>query len=146
MSVDGKIADFSHSNARFGSISDKKHLEKQIAAADAVLFGGRTLRAYGTTLTVSHPELLHHRKCNGKAPQPVHVVISHSGKFNPDLRFFQQPVERWLISTATGAIFWQKRTEFKHILVFETPTGKVDIPRALEQVKMLPHQWKVRDF
>lgn len=137
MSADGKIADFTYSSARFGSISDKKHLETQIAAADAVLFGARTLRAYGTTLTVSHPELLHHRKCNGKAAQPVHIVISDSGKFNPDLRFFQQPVERWLVSTASGAIFWQTRTEFKRILVFETPTGKVDIPAALEHMTIL---------
>ncbi|AFY55592.1 pyrimidine reductase, riboflavin biosynthesis [Rivularia sp. PCC 7116] len=137
MSADGKIADVNRSPARFGSIADKAHLEKQIARSDAVLFGADTLRAYGTTLTVSHPDLLQHRLVNGKPSQPIHIVISNSGKFNPDLRFFKQPVERWLISTATGAMFWQARAEFKRILVFETPTGEVDIYAALQQLTIL---------
>ena len=92
MSADGKIADVTRSPARFGSKNDKTHLEKQIATKDAVLFGAGTLRAYGKTLTVSHPDLLQHRSGNGKPPQPVHIVISDSGKLNPGLRFFQQPV------------------------------------------------------
>ncbi|MEA5596299.1 RibD family protein [Rivularia sp. UHCC 0363] len=137
MSADGKIADVSRSSARFGSITDKAHLETQVAARDAVLFGAETLRAYGTTLTVSHPELLKHRKHNGKPPQPIHIVISNSGKFNPDLRFFQQPVERWLVSTATGAKFWRSRPEFKRILVFETPAATVDIRAALQHLTIL---------
>ncbi len=131
MSADGKIADVTRSSARFASITDKAHLEKQIAYRDAVLFGAGTLRAYGTTLTVSHPDLLEHRKSNGKPPQPIHIVISDSGQLEPDIRFFQQPVERWLVSTATGARFWQDRREFQRILVFETATGKVDLRAAL---------------
>lgn len=134
MSADGKIADVTHSPARFGSKNDKAHLEKQIATQDAVLFGASTLRAYGTTLTVSHPDLLQHRSSNGKPPQPVHIVISDSGEFNPGLRFFQQPVERWLVSTATGAKFWQTRGEFTRILVFDTPSGKIDIRAAFKHL------------
>ena len=137
MSADGKIADVTQAPARFGSKNDKAHLEKQIATKDAVLFGAGTLRAYGTTLTVSHPELLQHRKSNGKPPQPIHIVISDSGELNPDIRFFQQPVERWLITTATGANFWQTRPEFKRILVFDTPAGKVDIRAAFKYLTML---------
>lgn len=137
MSADGKIADVTRSPARFGSQTDKAHLEKQIAIADAVLFGAGTLRAYGTTLTVSHPDLLKHRKSNGKPPQPINIVISDSGQLNPELRFFQQPVERWLISTATGATFWQARPEFQRTLVFETLTGKVDICAALQHLTTL---------
>ncbi|MBV6622303.1 MAG: RibD family protein [Rivularia sp. (in: Bacteria)] len=137
MSADGKIADVTKAPARFGSIADKAHLEQQIARSDAVLFGAQTLRAYGTTLTVSHRELLQHRLINGKPSQPIHIVISNSGDFNPDLRFFKQPVERWLISTATGAMFWQARAEFKRILVFETATGEVDIRAALQQLTIL---------
>ena len=72
MSADGKIADVNRSPARFGSINDKAHLEKEIATKDGVLVGAGTLRAYGTTLTVSHPDLLKNRQCNGKSPQPVH--------------------------------------------------------------------------
>lgn len=151
MSADGKIADFRRSPARFGSRADKAHLEKQIAASDAVLFGAGTLRAYGTTLTVSQPILLQHRMQEGKPAQPIHIVITHSADLNPEIKFFQQPVKRWLLTTAAGAIFWQSRTlsltgemptqnftsKFEQILVFETRTGKIDILAALQHLAFI---------
>jgi 5-amino-6-(5-phosphoribosylamino)uracil reductase len=137
MSADGKIADIRRSPARFGSKDDKTHLEKQIAASDAVLFGASTLRAYGTTLTVSHPTLLEHRTREGKPLQPVHIVITHSANLNPGINFFKQPVKRWLLTTTGGAISWQGRSEFEQILVFETPTGKIDTPAALQHLATL---------
>ena len=135
MSADGKIADVKRSPARFGSLADKAHLEKQVAASDAILFGAGTLRAYGTTLTVSHPQLLQQRRHQGKFAQPVHIVVTHSGKLNPEIRFFKQPVQRWLLTTALGALFWQARTEFEQILILETSTGKIDISTALEHLR-----------
>ena len=47
MSVDGKIADFRRSPARFGSLVDKIHLEKQIAASDGILLGRSGVRRVG---------------------------------------------------------------------------------------------------
>ena len=137
MSADGKIADFRRSPARFGSGADKAHLEKQIAVSDAVLFGAGTLRAYGTTLTVSHPMLLQHRLLAGKTPQPVHIVITHSADLNPEISFFRQPIKRWLLTTTVGALSWQGRSEFEQILVFETPTGKIDTIAALQHLALL---------
>ncbi|NDJ21742.1 riboflavin deaminase [Nostoc sp. B(2019)] len=137
MSADGKIADIRRSPARFGSRADKAHLEKQIAASDAVLFGAGTLRAYGTTLTVSHPTLLEHRTREGKPQEPVHIVITHSANLNPEIKFFKQPVKRWLLTTTTGAISWKGRSEFEQILVFETPTGKIDTLAALQHLATL---------
>nr|WP_174763010.1 RibD family protein [Anabaena sp. UHCC 0187] len=137
MSADGKIADVSRSPARFGSVADKAHLEKQIAASDAVLFGAGTLRAYGTTMTISKPILLQQRTIVNKHPQPVHIVISHSANLNPDIKFFQQPVRRWLLTTSLGSDFWQKRSEFEQVLVFETPTGEIDILAALKYLTSL---------
>ncbi len=137
MSADGKIADFRRSPARFGSEVDKIHLEKQIAASDAVLFGAGTLRAYGTTMTISQTILLQQRKIANKHPQPVHIVISHSGNLNPDIKFFQQSLRRWLLTTSKGANFWQKRSEFEKVLVFETSTGKIDILAALKYLASL---------
>ncbi|MBE9205050.1 RibD family protein [Nostoc sp. LEGE 06077] len=137
MSADGKIADFRLSPARFGSGADQAHLEKQIAASDAVLFGAGTLRAYGTTLTVSHPTLLQHRIKEGKTPQPVHIVITQSADFNPEIKFFKQPIKRWLLTTTVGASIWQGRSEFEQILVFDTPTGKIDTTAALQHLASL---------
>ncbi|MBD2214180.1 RibD family protein [Calothrix sp. FACHB-156] len=137
MSADGKIADFRRSPARFGSKADKAHLEKQIAASDATLFGAGTLRAYGTTLTVSHPTLLQNRTQAGKSTQPVHIVITQSSNLNPEIHFFQQPVPRWLLTTTAGASFWRGRSEFEQILVFETPQGKIDLLAALQHLALL---------
>jgi 5-amino-6-(5-phosphoribosylamino)uracil reductase len=102
MSADGKIADQARSPARFGSAADKLHLETQIAQADAVLFGAGTLRAYGTTLSITDPALLAQRRQQGKPDQPIHLVYSPSGKLDPQMRFFQQPVPRWLVTRADG--------------------------------------------
>ncbi len=98
MSADGKITDTALTAARFGSANDKSHLEKQVANSDAVLFGNGTLRAYGTTMRVISPDLLEQRKLQGKPPQPVQIVCSRSREFDPNWRFFQQPVPRWLLT------------------------------------------------
>jgi 5-amino-6-(5-phosphoribosylamino)uracil reductase len=118
MSVDGKIADIEHSPARFGSAVDKRHLETQIAQADGILFGAGTLRAYGTTLTVSQPQLLQKRRALRIPTQPVQIVCSGSGAIDPELRFFRQPVPRWLLTSAEGLAFWQGRPEFERVLLF----------------------------
>ena len=102
MSADGKITDCALTAARFGSANDKSHLEQQVANSDAVLFGNGTLRAYGTTLRVISPDLLEQRKVQGKPPQPVQIVCSRSRQFDPNWRFFQQPVPRWLLTGQDG--------------------------------------------
>lgn len=108
MSADGKIADSGRSPARFGSAADQAHLETQVALADVVVFGAETLRAYGTTMSVRSPELLAQRQARGQSPQPVQLVCSGSGKLDPTIRFFSQPVPRWLLTTAAGARAWRE--------------------------------------
>jgi 5-amino-6-(5-phosphoribosylamino)uracil reductase len=135
VSVDGKIADFRRYPARFGSNTDKAHLERQISASDAVLFGADTLRSYGTTLTITDLNLLRHRKEAGKDTQPLHLIITDSAKFDPEIRFFNQPVNRWLITSQNGASFWQNRPEFQRILIFESKLGKIDLTNVLSSLK-----------
>jgi 5-amino-6-(5-phosphoribosylamino)uracil reductase len=117
MTADGKIADEKRSPARFGSLADKLHLEKQIALVDAVLFGAATLRAYGTTLTITNPSLLQAREKRGQPFQPIHIVCSASGKLDPDLKFFEQPIRRWLLTTSQGAQLWQDKEKFERVLI-----------------------------
>lgn len=62
MTADGKIADFQRNPSRFGSQADKAHLEEQISLMDGVLFGAETLRAYGTTLSITNSLLLETRR------------------------------------------------------------------------------------
>ncbi len=137
MSADGKISDASRAAARFGSIHDRHHLERQIALVDAVLFGAGTLRAYGTSLRVSNTDLLQQRQQQGKPAQPVQIVCSRSGNIDPQLPFFQQPFPRWLLTTSVGAHQWQGRSEFGRIVIAATATSDIDWKQALGQLTTL---------
>jgi 5-amino-6-(5-phosphoribosylamino)uracil reductase len=117
MTADGKIADYQSSAARFGSVNDRTHLEQQVSLADGVLFGAGTLRAYGTTMSVSNPLLLQARKRRSQSPQPTQIVVSASGNLDPQWRFFQQPIPRWLITIPGSDRQWQSQTEFERILI-----------------------------
>ncbi|WP_017300260.1 RibD family protein [Nodosilinea nodulosa] len=135
MSLDGKIADVQRGAARFSSPADLAHLETLVAAADGVLFGGGTLRAYGTTLSLRSADLIAQRQGRGQPDQPVHVVWSPSGNLNPKMRFFRQPVRRGLVTTAAGAAGWGADL-FQHIWpIPEAQTQPWDWPWILAQFR-----------
>jgi 5-amino-6-(5-phosphoribosylamino)uracil reductase len=135
MSLDGKIADAQRGAARFSSSADLAHLEARVAAVDGVLFGGGTLRAYGTTLSVRNPDLVAQRRCRGQVEQPRQIVWSPSGNLDPQMRFFQQPVPRELITTVAGAQCWAP-DQFQHIwTVPEALTTPWDWPWILAQLR-----------
>ncbi len=138
MSADGKIADASCAAARFASDRDKAHLESQVARADATLFGAGTLRAYGTTLPVTNPELIDQRRSRHQSDQPVQIVCSAIGKLDPHWPFFRQSVPRWFLTTLEGMQSWRAceqaadsqdahkeknggRKPFDHVLITERP-------------------------
>jgi 5-amino-6-(5-phosphoribosylamino)uracil reductase len=106
MSADGKLADYTRSAGRFGTKPDQDHLEVQVAAADAVLFGAGTLRAYGTTMSVQDPQLQADRAQRGQPAQPIQIVCSASGDLDPKCHYFSQPIPRWLLTTNAGAKDW----------------------------------------
>ncbi len=58
----------------------------KLPASDAVLFGAGTLRAYGTTLTVSHPQLLQQRIHAGSLPNLsiylLHILLASIRKYD----------------------------------------------------------------
>lgn len=147
MSADGKITDVALTAARFGSANDKSHLEEQVAASDAILFGNGTLRAYGTTLRVISPDLVKQRERQGKPPQPVQIVCSRSREFDPNWRFFQQPVPRWLLTgkdeetaeeeTAMPFPYPMKDSMFDRTLIANTVAGEIDWIDAFQQLEAL---------
>ncbi len=134
MTADGKIADFQRNAARFGSNSDKNHLEKQISLVDGVVFGAGTLRAYGTTLTVKNSKLLATRKQENKPSQPINIVVSASGNIADNLRFFSQPVPHWLITTEEGVK--NNSSKFEKVLNFaDIEPGKINLVAAFKHLK-----------
>jgi 5-amino-6-(5-phosphoribosylamino)uracil reductase len=116
MSADGKISDTARSHPRFGSQQDFDHLEQQVALADAVLFGSATLKSGGTAMRVLKPELIEQRLASGKPEQPIQIVCTRTGNIDPAIKFFQQPIPRYLLTTTTGAQQWKGDPSFDYVL------------------------------
>ncbi len=136
-SADGKIADDRRRRETLGSRRDFAHLQEQIALADGIIFGAQTLRTWRLSLTVSDPQLLSDRAARGQSSQPVHIVCTRSGDLDENMKFFRQPIDRWLLTTETGAKSWQGRSHFDRIITPETPTGAIDFPAAFAQLAQL---------
>ncbi len=97
VSLDGRLAPPAGGAAQLGGKGDRRVLEEALAWADTVLIGARTLRLHGSTCLIHASDLLRRRQELGLAPQPAVMVWSRSGRFAPELPFFQQPVTRWLL-------------------------------------------------
>jgi 5-amino-6-(5-phosphoribosylamino)uracil reductase len=100
VSLDGRLAPAGGGAAQLGGPGDRRVLEEALAWADAALVGAETLRCHGTTGLIHHPDLLEARTAAGRPPQPIAIAASRSGALAPDLPFFRQPLERWLLRAA----------------------------------------------
>jgi 5-amino-6-(5-phosphoribosylamino)uracil reductase len=120
ISLDGRLAPAEGGAAQLGGVGDRRVLEEALTGADAVLLGAQTLRLHGSSCLIHAPDLLRQRRELGLPPQPTVVVWSRSGQFSPQLPFFQQPLERWLLrSAATTTTPSAAETGFQRILPFE---------------------------
>ncbi|MFM2174576.1 MAG: hypothetical protein RLZZ54_2503 [Cyanobacteriota bacterium] len=97
VSLDGRLAPPSGGAAQIGGRGDRRVLEEALAWADAALLGANTLRLHGTTCLIREPDLLEQRLSQGRPAQPTAVVVSRTGRFDSPLRFFSQPLTRWLL-------------------------------------------------
>ena len=97
VSLDGRLAPPQGGAAQIGGRGDRRVLEEALAWADACLIGGRTLRLHGSTCLIHAADLLEQRRSQGRSSQPDVVVVSRCGRFDPELRFFRQPLQRRLL-------------------------------------------------
>ena len=98
VSLDGRLAFPSGAATHLGREGDRQFLEKSLAWADGTLIGGGTLRAHKNTCLIHNQELIKTRISEGRSKQPTAIVISRQPKFCNSWPFFQQPIQRWLIS------------------------------------------------
>lgn len=108
VSLDGRLAPPAGGAAQIGGPGDRRALEEALAWCDAALLGAETLRRHGTTCLLRQPDLLALRAAAGRPPQPIAIVASRSGRLDPDLPFFRQPLERWLLGPAGAAPPFQR--------------------------------------
>ena len=98
VSLDGRLAPPQGGAAQLGGAGDRQVLEEALAWADGCLIGAETLRCHGSTCLIREPHLLAERATSGRPQQPVAVVVSRSNDISPDLHFWQQPLQRWLLT------------------------------------------------
>ena len=100
VSLDGRLASPEGGAAQLGGAGDRRALEEALAWADGCLIGAQTLRLHGSTCLIRQPDLLEFRRGQGRPPQPWARAVSRSGRFDPQLPFFHQPVGRGLVAPA----------------------------------------------
>ena len=98
ISLDGRLASHEGGAAQLGAEGDRCALEQALAWGDACLIGAGTLRAHQCTCLIRSPLLLEQRRSEGRAEQPAAVVVSRSPDFSSTWRFFDQPLQRWLLA------------------------------------------------
>ena len=98
VSLDGRLAPSSGGAAQLGGAGDRHVLEQALAWSDAVLIGAGTLRAHRCTCLIRDQQLLAQRKQDGRPLQPAAFVVSRNPDFCQDWPFFQQPLERHLLT------------------------------------------------
>jgi len=103
VSLDGRLAPASGGAAQLGGEGDREVLEQALAWADACLIGAGTLRAHQCTCLIRNADLIDQRLREGRGEQPIAVVVSHVNGFSVNWRFFQQPLQRWLLAPAAAA-------------------------------------------
>ena len=96
--MDGRLAPPEGGAAQLGGEGDRRALEHSLAWADACLIGAGTLRAHQCTCLIRNPQLLEQRREEGRAEQPAAVVVTRSPNFSSTWRFFDQPLQRWLLA------------------------------------------------
>jgi 5-amino-6-(5-phosphoribosylamino)uracil reductase len=98
VSLDGRLAPPSGGPAQLGGAGDRQVLEQALAWSDAALIGAGTLRAHRCTCLIHEQQLLSQRKQDGRPLQPAAFVVSRHPDFCLDWPFFQQALERHLLT------------------------------------------------
>ena len=98
ISLDGRLAPPVGGAAQLGGEGDRRALDHALAWGDACLIGAGTLRAHQCTCLIRSPQLLEQRRSKGRTEQPAAVVVSRSLDFSSAWRFFDQPLQRWLLA------------------------------------------------
>jgi riboflavin-specific deaminase-like protein len=98
---DGRITTRTRPGVNFSSKLDKRRLLEIRAAADAVMVSARTAAADHMTMGMPVAELRAKRVARGLAEYPLRVLLSNSGRIDPELPVFQKDISPIVIfSTA----------------------------------------------
>lgn len=88
VSLDGHIDDCGTDRLPLSNAEDFDHVDRLRAESDAILVGAVTLRRDNARLLVYSDERRARRRADGKPEFPLRVVVTRSGRLDPQLRFW----------------------------------------------------------
>lgn len=88
ITADGRISTRKGTPANFTSARDKRRLIEIRAGCDAVLAGVRTIATDQMTMGLPAEDLRAAREARGKSAEPIRVLLSNSGRIDPELKVF----------------------------------------------------------
>ena len=91
MTLDGKIACADGNTVSPETEADREEMDRLRAEADAVIWGGKTLRAYPYPARIRDEARVARRLRAGRAPQPMNGVVTASGEIQERLEWFEAP-------------------------------------------------------
>ena len=104
VTLDGKIASFDREDFSLGSKADRLEMDRLRAKADAVIWGGGTLRTARHPARVREESLVSERLAKGLPPHPTNVLVTKSGVFPNQMPWFSSDeVERLIFTAPEGA-------------------------------------------
>lgn len=97
MTLDGKVSTRNWTPSDFTSEKDKERLREIRALGDALIVGRKTVAADRMSMTLRDEKLRQQRVNSGKRAEPLRMIVSKSGQFDPQWKVFQTPGERIIL-------------------------------------------------
>ncbi len=101
-SIDGYIDDTGPERLLLSNAEDFDRVDRERAAADAILIGAETLRRDNPRLLVGSEQRRRDRIAAGRPEFPLRVIVSASGDLDTGLNFWHQGGERVVYTTMAG--------------------------------------------
>jgi len=136
MTADGKTTSARREYPRFTSPGDRVHMDRLRAEADALLVGAGTMRSDNPALHVRTDEMREHRRSLGKPAGLTRVLVTASGRIDPDSRFFDDSkgAPDCVIATVESLPPARIDALAERAEVWKLGRERVDLPALLERL------------
>jgi len=136
ITADGKIATANRALSSFGSEQDQTELLRLRTQADALMSGARTADLNPITLDSGGEKFRRLRLRQGRAPEPVRVLVSGAASLNPEAEVFRRRSSPIIVLTTSRAP--RRRVEKLQMVADEVRSfgaAEIDFRSALEWLR-----------
>lgn len=134
MSADGKISTRERRQVKISGVNDFLRVDQIKAGADAIMVGIGTVLADDPSLTVKSTKLQEKRSAEGKAVNPVRIIVDSKAQIAPNADIFHKGPGKRIVAVSRAAPE-EKTNELRYICdVIITGERRVDLTDLLHQL------------